>query len=80
MTAWTLRVVWPIHDVLMSEHEAIHAAWEELPRFAEERQVTFADRPRMTVEQLDESQRREFRASRAVVCVAPVIRRLGAAA
>lgn len=79
MTAWTLRVVWPIHDPAMYDAEAITAAWSELPGFAEAKQVTFADRPRMSVVALTDEQRVAFGASRAVVCEAPVIRRTPAA-
>lgn len=75
MTAWTLQVIWPIHDFAMTEAEAIHDAWLELPAFAEKRQVTIADRPQMRVVDLNAEQRAAFRASRAVVCLAPVIKR-----
>lgn len=75
MTAWTLRVMWPVLDAAMYETEAIYEAWAELPQFAEDRQVTFADSPKMRVVQLTPEQQVKFGASRAVVCEAPVIRR-----
>lgn len=79
MSDLTLRIVWPIYDTFMSDADAIAAAWFELPELAEERQVTVVDRPRMTVVQLDGDQQQTFRASRAVVCDAPVIKRTAAA-
>lgn len=75
MTSWILRVVWPVHDDAMYDAEAITAAWFEVPGFAEEHQVTLTDRPRMKVVVLGAGQQQELRATRAVVCEAPVIRR-----
>ncbi len=75
MNAWTLRVVWPIHDPAMRDAEAIASASFEWPDFAEDRQVTVTAPPRIRVVQLDAHQRQGLHADRAVVCDAPVIRR-----
>ena len=75
MTGWKLRVVWPVLDDAMYDIEAITEAWFQLPQFAEDLQVTIADRPRMAVVALTLEQQRKWRAARAVVCEAPVIRR-----
>lgn len=77
MSGLTLRVVWPIVDPLLSDQDAILEAWADLPSFAEHYQVTVSDRPRMWVKELDIDQARAFKALRAVVCEAPVVRRLG---
>lgn len=76
MSGLTLRVVWPVVDVLMSDEDAILEAWADLPSFAEHHQVTVSDRPRMWVAELDANQARAFKALRVVVCEAPVVRRL----
>ncbi|MET0415804.1 MAG: hypothetical protein ABW022_07265 [Actinoplanes sp.] len=78
MTGLTLRVVWPIHDDGMYDAAAITAAWFEWPAFTERYQVTIVDTPRMRVVELDERQRNTYRAARAVVCEAPVVRRVAA--
>jgi hypothetical protein len=75
MSGLALRVVWPIHDDAMYEAEAFVAAWFEWPDRVEEHQVTVTGTPRMRVVLLSPEQQVHLRASRAVVCEAPVIRR-----
>ncbi len=75
MSGLKLRVVWPIVDDAMYDDEALAEAWFEWPAFPERYQVTVVDSPRMQVIRLDAEQRQQMRASRAVVCEAPVIQR-----
>lgn len=74
-TGWKLRVVWPILDPLLSDAEAMAAAWWRLPAYAEAYQITLADQPHMRVERCTAEQKRKLRAARAVVCEAPAIPR-----
>lgn len=82
MREYTLRVVWPITDDAMFDDEAIASAWFEWPKYLHEYQVEATDNPRMRVVdladvQLTDRQRAALgKATRAVVCEAPTVRRL----
>lgn len=76
----TLRVVWPIVDDALFDDEAFVQAWLDWPKFLRDYQVEPVDNPRIRVVDLDDvplsgRERAAFRkATRAVVCEAPVVR------
>ncbi|MFI5891954.1 hypothetical protein ACIA5D_17775 [Actinoplanes sp. NPDC051513] len=74
-----LRVEWPIHDDRMLDDEAIASAWFDWPHFPEKHQVTVVGTPTMRVEPIPAERQRQTRATRAVVCEAPVIARISTA-
>lgn len=71
----TLRVVWPVLDAAMFDREAMKEAERHWPGFLERHQVRTVGGPIMRVVETDEHQRQAFGADRAVVCIAPVVRR-----
>ncbi|MFI5934750.1 hypothetical protein [Actinoplanes sp. NPDC051494] len=75
----TLRVVWPIHDDGMFDREAVEQASREWPTYAEAQQVTIVGPACIRVVQLDAHQQEGLQAARAVICEAPVARRLAVA-
>lgn len=78
MSAFKLRIMWPILDDSMFNHEAIHAAWLEWPRLARNecrlRRVVLTGTPSIRVVDLDAEQEEVLGATRAVVCEAPAER------
>lgn len=80
-----LRVVWPILNDTLFDDEAFVEAWLDWPRFLRDYRVEPVDSPRIRVVDLDDvplsvRERAAFRkATRAVVCEAPVVRRVLAA-
>jgi hypothetical protein len=71
----SLRVVWPILDDSMFDREAMREAARQWPGFVEVHGVRLVGPPEMRVAWLDDVQRHAFGVDRAVVCVAPVVKR-----
>jgi hypothetical protein len=77
----SLRVVWPIVNDAMFDHEALTEAWFDWPHHLREWRVEPVESPRIRVVdladiRLDARQQEAFRsATRAVVCDAPVVKR-----
>ena len=49
MGGWVLRVVWPIEDDALFDHEAKRAARRDLPNVARDRAAVICGRPKFTV-------------------------------